>query len=227
MKSDSTKPILWSFCDCTAQSYFEHVYHQSICSQPLWCLRLCAHLNLPGAGALRSKIFSGYDILSANISCTKTDLHSRLTRFCKDSRQPFLPTCPWSSGNTTKRDEVCEDVTTAGAHPQDKCTPDYLRTQEQSEQARPEIHLAPFPADGSLPTSWGSLSASAPQTSSTTPHAQGEQAPASLPLNQTTGISSRSIPSISCLCPTTPLPQGTRQGTPACCPALRADSTTH
>lgn len=43
-----------------------------------------------------------------------------------------------------------KDVKTAGVHPQKKCTPDYLRTRRQPEQARSEIHLVLFPANGSL-----------------------------------------------------------------------------
>ena len=128
------------------------MYHQSIYYQSIWCLRLCAHPNLPGAGALRSKIFAGYDIPSA-ISVVQRLICTLFLSDREDCRLPFLPV-HGQVVSLPRQTKYIKDVTTAGAHPQDKCTPDYLRTQKQSEQAKLEIHLAPFPADGSLPTSW-------------------------------------------------------------------------
>lgn len=214
INSDSIKHILWSFCDCTAQSYFDHMYHQSTYYQSTWCLRLCAHPNLPHAGVLRSKIFSGYDIPSANESYTKTDLQSHLIRLW--GLQPAFPTCSWSSGITIKTDEVhegCYDSPSSGQV--------YTRLSENAKAVRagqtrnPPCPISTRWAPANILGPQSSLSSSAPQTSSTTPYTQGEQAPASLPLNQTTGIASCSIPSIFFPVPHHIFAQGERARNPS------------
>jgi len=73
---------------------------------------------------------------------------------CEDYRLPFLPT-HGQALSLSRQMKYVKDVTMAGAHHQDKSIADYLRTQQLSEQARPEICLAPLPACGYLPASWG------------------------------------------------------------------------
>lgn len=92
-------------------------------------------------------------------------------------------------------------VTTAAAHHQDECTPGYLRTQEQSEQTRAETHLAPFTVIGPCQQPGAaellvSLFLADLLYYPTQGWADSSQ-PACLPLNQTSGTSSCSIPPIS------------------------------